>query len=326
VDVVGALRTVARGTAWLAIAVLIAVGGAGIVATLNPPPGTVARSELTWAGDAELRPALDAATDDLRALADRVEALSSTARVALQQVAAGDADALEATVTEGTLQLGAVEAGAAELESALAAMPYTDASWALHVSGELRRRYEQLAGTVRLTSGLAGDWAAFTGRSLAAARLGGLLTRHDEQTAAAARDGAAGRYREALDGLDASDATIALARELRDDLAPTTDVTTLTAWLDRNAEYDAALRELYEALIAADGEVTGAVRRAFDREQLARSQLPGDTRALVVIMADVAQGGLNEAVIAIETARGELAQALELQEQLRDGTEPAPPG
>ena len=55
-----------------------------------------------------------------------------------------------------------------------------------------------------------------------------------------------------------------------------------------------------------------------------RSQLPGDTRALVVITSDIAQGGLNEAVIAIEEARGALAEALEVQEQLQDGEEIVP--
>ena len=47
---------------------------------------------------------------------------------------------------------------------------------------------------------------------------------------------------------------------------------------------------------------------------------------MVVIMSDIAQGGLNQAVIAIEEARGSLAQALEVQQQLRDGAETAPPG
>ena len=36
-------------------------------------------------------------------------------------------------------------------------------------------------------------------------------------------------------------------------------------------------------------------------------------------MSDIAQGGLNQAVIAIEEARGALAEALDLQQQLRAG-------
>ena len=40
-------------------------------------------------------------------------------------------------------------------------------------------------------------------------------------------------------------------------------------------------------------------------------------------MADVAQGGLNQAVISIEEARGKLSAALDLQRQLQRGAAPA---
>ena len=136
-----------------------------------------------------------------------------------------------------------------------------------------------------------------------------LLTSHDEQTAAAAKMGSDGKYESAIAQLDASDATIADSRALADRLAATTDVSTLRAWIDRNADYDAALRVLYKALIKSGARVNAEVREAFDLEQQARAQLPGDTRALVVIMSDIAQGGLNQAVIAIEEARGSLAEA-----------------
>jgi len=104
---------------------------------------------------------------------------------------------------------------------------------------------------------------------------------------------------------------------VRDRLAATTDVATLTRWINRNEAYDAALRNLYEVLIDADGKVTKAVREAFADEQAARKRLPVDTRPLVVIMADVAQGGLNQAVISIEETRQSLADALEIQRQLQ---------
>ncbi len=55
-------------------------------------------------------------------------------------------------------------------------------------------------------------------------------------------------------------------------------MTTLSAWVDRNATYDAALRNLYQAMLDAKGRVTKTVRRAFATEQAARDQLPGDTR------------------------------------------------
>ncbi len=319
------LKAVAIRVLWALIALLIALGGAGIVATMNHVPGTDAREELTWAGDAQVVPVLDGATVQLEALADGVDRLATTARGALTQMSAGDTAGLGDTVNEGTTRLTSVRQVADELEAALAGVPFTGDEWALRLSAGVHERYGQLEGTAGLTRGLEDDWAAFTGRALDAAHLSGLLARHDEETAAAAKEGSAGKYKAALAGLDASDATVAEARGLRDRLAKTTDVATLTDWLDRNAGYDAALRTLYGALVTSDGRVTAEVKKAFEGEQAVRAQLPGDTRGLVVIMSDIAQGGLNQAVISIEEARGSLARALEVQQQLRDGGAIAPP-
>ncbi len=262
---------------------------------------------------------------DLEALATEVDTLGATARVALSQVVAGDAEALRRTISTGTLRVAAVQELSSELVRSLAAVPHTGEDWSLHVSVDSRHRFDELASTAGLTKGVGDDWAALTGRSIDATRVSALLTSHDEQTAAAAKLGSEGKYTSAIAQLDASDATIAASRALADRLAATTDVSTLRAWIDRNADYDAALRVLYKALIESGARVNAEVREAFDLEQQARAQLPGDTRALVVIMSDIAQGGLNQAVIAIEEARGSLAQALEVQQQLRDGSGIEPP-
>jgi hypothetical protein len=312
--------------AWVILALLIALGSAGIVATLNRMPGTAARPELTWAGDAAMGSALDAATGDLEALSAEVDKLGATARVALSQVVAGDADALRQTISSGAQRVADVQGLSSELEASLAAVPHTGADWALHVSAGLRHRFDELAVTAGVTAGVGDDWAALTGRSIDATRVSALLTSHDEQTAAAAKLGFDGKYTSALTQLDASDATIADSRALADRLAATTDVSTLRAWIDRNADYDTALRALYKALVKSGARGNAEVRKALDLEQKARAQLPGDTRALVVIMSDIAQGGLNQAVISIEEARGTLAQALEVQQQLRDGSGSGPPG
>ena len=137
-----------------------------------------------------------------------------------------------------------------------------------------------------------------------------LLTAHDLVTAEAASLGQTGKYAEALDRLTESDRIIAEARTLRDALAASVDVTTLTTWLDLNAEYDAALRRLYVAVIASNGAVTPEVRAAFDAEAAARARLPADTKALVIILAEIGRGGLNQAVIGIEEARGKLDAAI----------------
>lgn len=306
-------RSLLLALAWLALAALIALGGAGVVASMDHVPGTAARPELTWTGDAQAVPALDAATLELERLSAEVDALSTSARLALAQVVAGSSDGLQESIAAGTLRLAAVNQQAGVLEASLERIPGPGAESELRLSEDVRRRYEELAATTGLTAGLEAEWAAFAGRAVDAASLTGLLTEHDQQTAAAAKEGAAAHYGDALDALDGSDATMAKARALRDRLAPTTDVSTLTTWLDRNAAYDAALRNLYESLVKAKGRVTSAVRQAFAAEQEARRRLPGDTRGLVVIMAELAQGGLNQAVIAIEEARGALGAALDAQ-------------
>jgi hypothetical protein len=323
---VSILRTGATFVAWVILALLIAFGSAGIVAAMSHVPGTAARPELTWAGDAEMEPALDAATADLETLAAEVDKLGATARVALSQVVAGDAEALQATIASGTQRVADVQTLTTELEQTLAAVPHTGEDWVLDVSASVRHRFDELASTTGVTKGVGDDWSALTGRSIDATRVSALLTSHDEQTAAAAKLGSEGKYKDALAQLDASDATIADSRALADRLAATTDVSTLKAWIERNADYDAALRVLYNALVKSGARVNAEVRKAFDLEQQARAQLPGDTRALVVIMSDIAQGGLNQAVIAIEEARGSLAQALEVQQQLRDSPGIEPPG
>ena len=43
-----------------------------------------------------------------------------------------------------------------------------------------------------------------------------------------------------------------------------------------------------------------------------------------MIMSDIAQGGLNQAVISIEEARGSLAGALDVQRELQEGASPEP--
>ena len=68
--------------------------------------------------------------------------------------------------------------------------------------------------------------------------------------------------------------------------------------------------------------MTDRVRDAFAAEQAARAQLPSDTRGLVVIMSDIARGGLNQAVIAIEEARGALSAALDRQQRLQAPEQP----
>jgi hypothetical protein len=307
--------------AWLVMAVLIALGGAGIATSLNHPPESGARPELTWTGDQLAGAALDAAAVKLQALSDAVDALSDSSKDALANLVAGNTAGLAATLGKGSVQLGVVSTAASELAEALAAVPFTDAQGALHVSSSTLARYQDLAATPALTRNLESDWAVLSARSMAASAVPDLLAQHDQQTAAAAKEGEAGHYKQALALLDAPDATIARARQLADTLSKIADVSTLNQWIALQAAYDSALRQLYQAMLASNGRVTSAVHVAFTAEEAAKAALPISTKGIVVIMGDIARGGLNQAVIDIEVARGSLAEALAAQ-QASPGSSP----
>jgi len=310
---VGSARRLVVAFVWLVLATVVALGGAGVATALNHPPATGARPELTWAGDNRANTALDAPTVRLQALSDAVDALGASSRTALANLVAGDTTTLTATLAKGTSQLALVSDASAALEGALGAVPYADDRAALNVSAATIARYEQLAATPALTANLENDWEVLSARAMAASGVPDLLARHDQQTAAAAKQGEAGHYQAAIALLDAPDATIATARELAASLARNADVTTLSQWIDRQATYDASLRQLYTALLTSKGKVTDAVRAAFATEEAAKASLPTSTKGIVVIMGDIARGGMNQVVIDIETVRGSLAAALASQ-------------
>ncbi len=318
----GRLRRLGVALAWFAVAILVALGGAGMGSALNRVPATDSRPELTWAGDQRAAPALDAAAAKLQALSDAVDALGVSSKQALVSLVAGNADALAAALGKGTTQLASVSAATDDLKAALATVPFTGSDAALYVSAATIARYRQLAATTSLTANLESDWMILSAGAMGASALPELLAQHDLQTAAAAKQGEAGHYKQAIALLDAPVATLAKAAKLRDSLAKNADVTTLTDWINRHAAYDAALRNLYQAMLASKGKVTQDLRAAFAAEEAAKAALPTSTRALVVIMGDIARGGMNQAVIDIEEARGALAAAIDAQPQASPSAAP----
>ena len=171
-----------------------------------------------------------------------------------------------------------------------------------------------------MTAGLETDWAAFAGRALDAATMT-LAARAARQ---GDRDAAAAGHRGALPGRrwtasTQSDATIAQARGLRDRARE--DLGRLDPHdLDRPQRRPTTRRsaDLYDALHRVEGPrdrpgARGVRRRAGGAGAAARAT----PAALVVIMSDIAQGGLNQAVISIEQARGALSTALDVQHQLQ---------
>lgn len=314
----GRIRRLLLAFAWLVLAILFSLGGAGIVAGVGGYPGTAARPELTSTGDAAIEPGLNAATVALQGLVGQVTALGTTARGALTAVVATDATLLSSAIDKGDTQLQDIIVAASALRRSLIVLPGINPDAAnplppttrLVLGAATRDRFRTIFDSLDTVTQLPGAWARFTSGSLSAQQLTTLLADHDASTAKAAELGRSGKYAAALKQLDTSDGLIAEAKTLRDQLSNTVDVTTLTEWLDRNAAYDAALRTLYAALQTSGGKVTDAVRKAFDAEQAAQDQLPPDTRGLVVILGEIARGGMNQAIIAIEDARAQLDDAL----------------
>jgi hypothetical protein len=320
----GQVGRVVLAVAWVAIVLVLSLGAAGIVATMTSQPGTDARADLTYSGDAAFEPGLAAAEAELTKLSGEVTQLSDLGRTALGHLSAGNSDQLDATVTEGETLATTIDAHAASIRQQLETLPGLGPEQDLTLSPEVRARQQQALSALDATNGLNAAWSKLAVSSAAASRITKLLTDHDTSTATAADLGRHEKYAEALTQLDQSDQLMAQARTFRDTLSRTVDVSTLTDWLDLNATYDAALRRLYQALVDSKGKVTNEVRAAFDGEGKARKQLPADSKGLVIILAEIGRGGLNQAVITIEQARGELDSAISLLDASESPEAPAP--
>jgi len=306
-----AARNLLLGTAYLILLLAVALGSAGIIALWSHPPGTSVRAELTWQGDARLVSLLADSQRELAAIGAEVDRMSVLARGAIASLAATDEGQLAVALAEGTSLAGAIEADSMTLRAGLTALPGANAADAIVYGGEVLARRGAMLVALDATEGLGRSWASLTAGSLQAAELLVLLGEHDTTVAAAAGQGRAASYDEALATLGTALARLDDAVKIRDQLSNTADVSTLDAWIARNRRYDDALSALYVALRASAGQIDDAVRAAYREEGEARAQLPPDTRGLIVILADMGRAGLNQAVIAIEQARGRLNLALE---------------
>jgi hypothetical protein len=320
------VRRLLIAAAWLAAAIVIALGAAGIVAALDHLPGSAGRPELTWDADRAAATGLDRASADAQALADVVAQLGEDGRTALAALVAQDTPGLTAAITAGSSRLDAVDAAAATLRASVARLPMDRPDRVLRYSPAVLARYDAIAGAADAVAPLRPAWERLAGGVVPAQELGGHLIDHDAIAGEAVKLGGAGSYAKAIARIDAAAAELTAARTIRDRLAVAVDVTTLDQWIAANSTYDRALRDLWTALLGSHGRVTDAVRTAVARERAAKDLLPPDARALVVILGDVARGGLNQAVISIEEARGRLLQVYgaSLPAPSPAATQPAP--
>jgi hypothetical protein len=295
---------------WLLAAALIALGAAGVVAGMDTPAANgTDRTGRTGHGDALADASLDTVEAELRTLSGSVGSLGEQARVILASMASNETDAVDIATATGTQLLGDIKAQSETIQDALDQVPVVGSQAAAYeLTPATIDRYQGYVDGLRSTGAIESAWTNLTVGALSANRLSALLAAHDQAVVDAAAAGRKAEYSTALKHLDDADKAIADARTLRDRLKATVDVSTLDQWLDRSGDYDVALRALYDAV--RRGASTATIRGAMRKEQAAKDRLPPDTRSLVLIMADIAQGGINDAAIDIEQAKADLDDAL----------------
>jgi hypothetical protein len=308
---VAAVEPVLTRILWLAAVVLVAFGSAGMVAGVDHPAGTVGRAELTWAGDQVVKPAMDAAAHDLVDLAGQVDQLASEGRRILVGLTDRDQDGITTGIANGGGLIAGISSDALAIRGQLAVLPGDEPFAKLRISQGQLARHAVAVQAVDATRGLDVAWARLTAGAATASKLIVLLKDHDTTMARAAEQGRAQTYADALVTIAAAKGRLDEATTMRNELANTTDVGILDQWLRRNRTYDEALEGLYQAFVASNGRVTVEVAAAFQLHEAARAQLPPDARGLELIMVGIAQGGLNQAVIAIEQASEQLTHALD---------------
>jgi hypothetical protein len=312
------------GLVIVVVFVLLALGSAGLITAVDHLPAGAARPELTWAADEAIRPGLDAATKDLEAMTADIDRLGVLGRGALAALAASKWDVLDAAIDDGVVLVRAIRARSDGLRTRLLALPGLGRTAATRLSQASLDRQQRLFDALDATDGLATAWARLAAGGINAAQLSTLLTQHDLLITDAIDAGLKRRTQEALAKIDQATATLDEAAKLRDKLANSVDVSELNEWLRRNRNYDVAVRRLYVASAASPTRVSPELRAASDAEKAARAQLPGDTSGLVIIMAEIGRGGLNQAVLAIEEARGSLADVLDAEAEAHSSSSPAP--
>lgn len=297
-----------HGLAWLAAATLISLGAGGIVQGADQPAGDRTRPELTARGDRLMAAPMAALGDDLDLLQADVDRLGETGRDALIALADRDVARLSSLLAEGDGVLDRIELLAARVQVGQTALPFGAASDRISIA--TRGRVIAVQRALENVAPLGDTWQRLARGSVPAMELISVLEHHDRQTAAAALDGTRERYDRALAQLTVSLADLDRASAIRDRLANGADVRTLDDWLRRSRAYDAALVRLYRLLRASGGTLTPQAREQYRRVIRLQQELPFDTRAMVVIVSDIARGGLNQAVIAVEQARARLAAAV----------------
>ena len=300
-----------RGIVWTALFAVLAAGAAGLIAQASHPPGSPARAELTAEGDAALNARLDGATAALETIAADVDHLAEIAKTALAQITSADPKALQASLQEGTDLAATIETETGALRASLEKLPGDEPDAALRYSNDTLVRRAAVTAALAASGNLSAHWEQVTGKAVEASDLTALIAQHDSIVVEAAGQGRTRHYRQAATTLNDAILAVASVKAQRDRLIADPGQTVLDEWIERNRDYDLALQALYLALDESGGDPrTTKVQTARVAERRAYDQLPPDRRTIIVIVSEVARGGLTQAVLAIEDTSGRLEDAL----------------
>ncbi len=235
--------------------------------------------------------------------------MAEAAKAALAAISIADADGLKTNLERGNGAAVLIASSGLDLRASLAGLPGDGPNAVVEFSNATLVRRAQILASIDAALSLAEQWSNVTARSVDAARVVNLLRQHDATVAAAAALGRSANFADAIAQIEQARITLSDVTSLRDQLANSGDLTVLDEWAQRNENYDTTLETLYQDLVYSGGTNTLRVQSDYHDEKIARDLLP-NAGAIVVIVAEIARGGLNQAVLAIDDARRRIDAAL----------------
>jgi len=291
-----------RTAVWLGLVATFAVAAAGLIVALDHPATDAGRPELTALGDRRFGEAVAPARDALARLAADLDTVAAAARNASRGLRALDTQVAREAIADGDAAVVAAGLAADDLGRARDDLIATiDGA---RLSSANQQRLAASADAIGAAVKVTGPWAALAGGVSGAGLVLDAIARHDDKVFEATTLARRERYADALAALDSADPELAGVGALRDRVAERAPVPTLDAWMVRAADYDAALRRLYELLEASGGQATVETQAALAGVRAAQAALPAESDAFVIIVTEVAEPGLTDALVAIERARG----------------------
>jgi hypothetical protein len=301
---------VAAALAWTVLAAAVALGAAGLESQLIHPPGGASRAELTYTTDHALQARLDTAAASIADISGNVDRMADAAKAALGSISNVDPTQLKVNLERGSGAAALISSAALDLRTSLAGLPGDGPDKTVFYSNAVLVRRAQILAAMDTALSLAKDWQQVTTGSLSAARAAELLNDHEVTIFQASQLGTKSQFSDAIALIEQAKVTLEDIVSLRDQIVTGAQVTVLDEWIQRHTAYDAALENLYKGLQKSNGRNTLIVQQLVRQEAAARANLPPDNRAIIVVVAQIAQGGLNQAVIAINEAQGRIESAL----------------